>query len=77
MKDQLDKCPLEGDLPDGTCKYVGRAHREGYGALCKQHDYRLSKYGSPYATTLSPDSREPTYDLIMQRRAHGDLDRNA
>lgn len=32
MKERLDKCPLDGDLPDGTCKYVGRAYREGYGS---------------------------------------------
>jgi|GEM_PF-4865005 len=75
LKDQLDKCPLEGDLPDGTCKYVGRA-REGYGRLCTQHDYRFRTYSDPYATPLSPRSKEPTYEEISNRRDVGDLNRN-
>lgn len=76
MKDQLDKCPLEGDLPDGTCKYVGRARREGYGVLCRQHDYRYRRYGDPYAKPLSNSANEPTYAEIMAKRASGNLSRN-
>lgn len=76
LKDQLDKCPMDGDLPDGTCKYVGHAYREGYGTLCTQHDYRFRTYGDPYATPLSTRSKEPTYEEISNRRDAGDLNRN-
>jgi hypothetical protein len=77
MKDALDKCPLDGPLPDGTCKYVGRSARPGWGVICKKHADRLKKYGSPYATPLPWNSKEPTYAEVMQRRAEGDLNRNA
>lgn len=77
LKDALDKCPLDGPLPDGTCQYVSHVDRPGYGAICSKHDYRLRRYGDPYATPLPKRSIEPTYDEIMQRRATGDIDRNA
>lgn len=73
----LNKCPLNGPLPDGTCPYVGRAYREPYGVLCKKHDSRLQQYGDPYATPMPSNSKEPTWEVIMQRRARGDLNRNA
>ncbi|BBE45507.1 hypothetical protein RE2895_24380 [Rhodococcus erythropolis] len=76
MKERLDKCPLDGDLPDGTCKYVGRAYREGYGVLCKQHDYRYRVYGNPYAKPLSSRAKEPTYAESAVERAAGNYSRN-
>ncbi|WP_157171828.1 hypothetical protein [Nocardia higoensis] len=75
--DVLDKCPLDGPLPDGTCQYVARAERGRWGKLCKKHADRLDKYGDPYATPLPANSKEPTYATIMERRRQGDLNRNA
>ncbi|NMN94819.1 hypothetical protein [Antrihabitans stalactiti] len=77
VKEMLDKCPLDGSLPDGTCRYVGRADRGKWGTVCKKHADRIDKYGDPYASPLPGDSKEPSFEEIMRRRLHGDLNRNA
>ena len=74
---ELDKCELNGDLPDGSCKYTARAQRDGFGKVCKQHAYRITRYGDPYAKPLAADSTEPPYAEILRRRARGDYNRNA
>ncbi len=77
MDRELDKCGLNGDLPDGSCRYTARAERDGFGKVCKQHAHRITTYGDPYATPLPAGSKEPTYAEILRRRAQGDYNRNA
>lgn len=77
VAEPLDKCPLDGPLPDGTFQYVGRAYRGGYGKFCKPHDDRLRVYDDPYATPLPSNSKEPRWDINAHRRRPGDLNRNA
>ena len=78
MRDgELDKCGLNGDLPDGTCKYTARVKLDGFGKVCKKHSDRIKRYGDPYATPLPTSATEPTYAEILRRRARGDYNRNA
>lgn len=73
----MQKCQLNGSLPDGTCAYTARAERDGFGFVCKKHADRIDSYGDPYAMPLPADSKEPTFEEILSRQARGDYSRNA